>query len=130
MYLNTNHHSRLRALLLLALGQMRPDGLAMINCHIETRLGVKVADVVWASSGFMAVHRHEDSYSNAPELCIEVLSPSNTNSEMLEKRNLYFEQGALEFWLCDTAGQLSFFSPQAQLEHSLLCPDFPEQVKV
>jgi Uma2 family endonuclease len=116
----TNHHSCLRAILLFMLAKWLPGGVIMPECNIETRLGVKVADVVWASSSFMAAHGDEDSYSKAPELCIEVLSPSNSNSEMQEKRTRYFEQGALEFWLCDTAGRLSFFGPQAQLEHSLL----------
>ena len=38
----------------------------------------------------------------APELVIEVLSPSNTAAEMLEKRKLCLENGSREFWLVDT----------------------------
>ena len=37
----------------------------------------------------------------APELVIEVLSPSNTVAEMLDRRNVCLENGALEFWLVD-----------------------------
>ena len=33
-----------------------------------------------------------------PELVIEVLSPSNTASEMREKRELCLENGAIQFW--------------------------------
>jgi Uma2 family endonuclease len=126
----TNHHSRLQATLLFMLAKWLPDGEVLPKCNIATRLGMKVADVVWASSSFMAVHGDEDSYTKAPELCIEVLSPSNSSSEMQEKRTLYFEEGALEFWLCDTAGRLSFFGPEIKLERSLLCPEFPEQTSL
>lgn len=36
-----------------------------------------------------------------PELVIEVLSPSNTVSEMLEKEEMCLSSGAREFWLVD-----------------------------
>ena len=37
----------------------------------------------------------------APDLVIEVLSPSNTAAEMLDKRNLCLENGSREFWVVD-----------------------------
>ena len=37
----------------------------------------------------------------APELVVEVLSPSNTAAEMLEKEQICLENGALEFWVVD-----------------------------
>jgi Uma2 family endonuclease len=37
----------------------------------------------------------------APELVIEVLSPSNTAAELLEKRKLCLENGSREFWTVD-----------------------------
>lgn len=38
----------------------------------------------------------------SPELVIEVLSPSNTASEMNDRRQLFFETGCLEFWEVDS----------------------------
>lgn len=38
----------------------------------------------------------------APELVVEVLSPSNTSAEIDEKRKLCLENGSLEFWTVDT----------------------------
>jgi Uma2 family endonuclease len=38
----------------------------------------------------------------APELVAEVLSPSNTAAEMLDKRNMCLENGSREFWVVDT----------------------------
>jgi Uma2 family endonuclease len=39
---------------------------------------------------------------DAPELVIEVLSPSNTAAEMLNKRNVCLENGSREFWIVET----------------------------
>lgn len=44
----------------------------------------------------------EEYLFGAPELVIEVLSPSNTAGELLEKRKLCLENGSREFWVVDT----------------------------
>lgn len=44
--------------------------------------------------------------SGAPELVIEVLSPSNTAAEMLAKEQICLENGAQEFWAADTEHRL------------------------
>jgi Uma2 family endonuclease len=38
----------------------------------------------------------------APELVVEVLSPSKKATELLKKRNLCLENGSREFWIVDT----------------------------
>jgi len=37
----------------------------------------------------------------APDLVIEILSPSNTVAEMYEREELCLENGAQEFWVVD-----------------------------
>jgi len=44
---------------------------------------------------------HADYFFGAPDLVIEVLSPSNTLAEMREKRDLCLENGSREFWIVD-----------------------------
>ena len=39
--------------------------------------------------------------SGAPDLVIEVLSPSNTVSEIFDKKTLCLENGSREFWVVD-----------------------------
>ena len=56
----------------------------------------------------------------APEICVEVLSPSNSEPEMNEKRALYFEAGAHEVWICDLDGKMEFHTRGL----SRLCPYF------
>jgi Uma2 family endonuclease len=41
----------------------------------------------------------EDNLRGAPDLVIEVLSPSNTAAEMAEKEKLCLENGSKEFWV-------------------------------
>ena len=43
----------------------------------------------------------EGMFHGVPELVIEVLSPSNTVLDMLDKEQLCLENGAQEFWLVD-----------------------------
>ena len=101
-----------------------------IECVIDTSEGTKVADVAWRSLEFLAAHKHEASYSKAPEICVEVISPPNSEAEMAEKRRLYFEQGAQEVWICDDAGTMFFFAPAGQLSQSQLIPEFPLSIEI
>ena len=43
----------------------------------------------------------DDYFRGVPEIVIEVLSPSNTASEMLEREAICLRHGGREFWLCD-----------------------------
>lgn len=100
------------------------------ECVIDNSEGTKVADVAWWSLEFLAAHKHEASYSKAPEICVEVVFPSNSEAELAEKRRLYFEQGAQEVWICDDAGTMFFFAPAGQLSQSQLIPEFPLSIEI
>jgi Uma2 family endonuclease len=104
------------------------DGEALTECAIRTSKGTKVADVSWASYKRLTRIRSEAECSIAPEICIEVMSSANTNEEMLEKKDLYFESGATEVWICDEDGNIAFFSPIAKLDNSFLAPGFPRRL--
>lgn len=64
-----------------------------------------------------------------PEICIEVLSRSNTAAEMEDKRRLFFEGGAGEVWIVDADGRVTFYDANGTLEASKLAPDFPATVE-
>jgi len=84
-------------------------GEVIPECAILTSDNVKVADVAWISPERYQQVKHEIAYSTAPELCIEVISASNSKQEMLEKKDLYLEVGAVEVWLCSPDGEISFY---------------------
>jgi Uma2 family endonuclease len=59
------------------------------------------ADVAYLSAERFAQTDPEDNVRGAPDLVIEVLSPSNTAAEVLDKEQICLANGALEFWVVD-----------------------------
>ena len=113
------------------LRQLMPHGRASVECAIQTSEGVRVADVAWISLERRAPYRRAALLPIAPEICVEILAPSNTKGEMLEKMTLYFAKGAQEVWLCDEDGRMEFFtslSAPATVLDSALCPQFPRRI--
>jgi Uma2 family endonuclease len=62
---------------------------------------LRIADIAYVSAERMALADSEDNIRGAPDLVIEVLSPSNKASEMYEREQLCLENGAQEFWVLD-----------------------------
>ena len=63
------------------------------------------ADVAWASDAFVRLHGNELAVETAPEVCVEVVSPSNS--------------GAQEVWLVYLKSErYEIFGPQGQMEKS------------
>ena len=122
---SSNEHSFRQSRLIRELLQITTSGEVLPECSIDTSEGTKVAGVVWFSADFHTRHGLSTPFSEAPELCIEVVSPSNSAEEMNEKRSLYFAQGAEEVWMCDLSGTLSFFDPSEQMAASKLIEGFP-----
>jgi Uma2 family endonuclease len=71
-------------------------------------------------------------FPRSPEICVEVLSPDNTDAEIQEKAALYFDAGAQEVWLCDASGAMKFLRSNSPppLRSSGLCPKFPKKVEL
>ncbi len=90
------------------------DGAVLVECAISTPKGTKVADVAWVSDQRLPDIVNEAECSIAPEVCVEVLSESNTDREIVEKRKLYFAQGAQEVWICDQEGAMHFYSAKSK----------------
>ncbi len=59
------------------------------------------ADVAFVSRARWDQIPGERHLDGAPDLVVEVLSPSNTAAEILDRRNLCLENGSREFWLVD-----------------------------
>ena len=122
------NHSILQGKIIGLLYKNLTEGEALAECALRTKQGTKVADVAWASNDLLKKIENEVECSFAPEICIEVISNSNTTREINEKKALYFDQGALEVWLCDSFGNMSFYSKEIRLEHSNLAKSFPSSI--
>ncbi len=108
----SNHHAIQQARLVRLLAAVFLDGEIATECSVETRLGVKVADVAWLSPDFLQEYGEMTPYPQAPELCIEISSPSNSSREMEEKISLYLEHGAQEVWIVSDEGGIAMFGKE------------------
>lgn len=59
------------------------------------------ADVAYVNQARFDAIEPEENLHGAPELVIEVLSPSNTASEINDREAICLENGCLEFWIVD-----------------------------
>lgn len=113
------------------LGSLAREGEVSTECPVKTSKGTKVADVAWRSAPFLKKHGLQKiELPESPEVVVEVASPSNTVAELEEKRLLYFEKGAREFWLCDEEGNMRFFNPKGEMERSELFREFPGRIDI
>ena len=116
----SNSHGRTQAKLVTNLTNKLPNGEVITKCSIQTSEGVKVADVVWASDDFIDTYAYKTPYPKAPEICIEIVSPSNSKIEIAEKIELYLAKGATEVWIAYDNGEINTFSHEGQIKQSLL----------
>jgi Uma2 family endonuclease len=86
-------------------------GRAFVEAGIVTNAGILVPDVAWASDHFMRLHGFETPYQRAHDICVEVVSPSNSRKEIGEKTAAYIAAGAMEVWLVyPTSKRYEFFN--------------------
>ena len=122
-------HVRRVATILELLHAHMHAGKVLAETPVVTSDGVKVTDAAWLSAEYAQELEGQNppALERAPEICVEVLSPSNSVEEMVEKRALYFEAGAKEVWLCGLDGKMTFYAPEHSV-HSGICRGFPCQI--
>ncbi len=108
--------------------KLLPQGVAYAECPVETSKGTKVPDIGWYERDRILPHLDDASFPIAPDICVEVISESNSPEEMEMKKALYFAKGAREFWTCNRAGQMTFENPAGPLDRSELCTEFPATI--
>jgi Uma2 family endonuclease len=125
-------HGSLQARIASILDRLMTTGRVLTECPISTADGVRAADVAWASPTLMHELGRRVCFPRAPEICVEVISPGNTEAEIEEKLALYFDAGAKEVWICADSGAVSFFGGRGgrPSRASQLCPQFPKRVEL
>ena len=105
----TNRHARLQGYLAREFGRQLDHGEVLTECPILTSIGVRVPDVAWASPDFIAAHGETTPFPQAPEICVEIVSPSNSDEEMRNKTRAYLAAGAREVWVISEDGAVRYF---------------------
>ena len=121
----TTRHAFLQAFVARELQRQRPDGTTFTECPVETEIGMRIPDVVWASPEFMQLHGTESEFRAGPDLCVEVLSPTNTRPEIDEKIAAYLAAGAREVWVVGADGVPEVHTADGQMAASALGFDLP-----
>jgi len=114
----SNRHALRQARIAQVLGLQLPTGDALVECSVLTADGVRVPDVAWASAAFMARHGEITPFPAAPEICVEVRSPSNTDAEMEHKTALFLQAGATEVWIVSEDGDWRVFDAGGERQDS------------
>jgi Uma2 family endonuclease len=113
----SNYHSALQLELGSRLKAM--GGRAFTEASVVTPAGVLVADVAWASDEFMRAHEFETPYTEAPDVCVEIVSPANSRKELSEKVDAYLAAGAREIWFVyPKSKRCEFYGPGGLLPRS------------
>ncbi|MBI4902294.1 MAG: Uma2 family endonuclease [Acidobacteria bacterium] len=90
---------------------------------------VRAADVAVVRAAREAQIDPDDYLHGSPELVVEVLSPSNTATEMYEKEQLCLSTGCEEFWVVDPkrrqvrvsrSGSFAYYGPGQSIPLTVL----------
>ena len=123
------YHGVVQARLLEALRALT-DGQAAVETPIATSAGLFAADITWASNAFFRAHADNVALQKAPELCIEVVSPSNSRKKLTDKRDAYLASGAQEVWIVyPKSKRCEIFGRQGLLERSAFPVDLSNLFK-
>ena len=119
------YHGVIQGRLCLSLAKL--GGEVAVDAPVATPMGLFVADVAWASARFMTAHRGQTPLTQAPEICIEVVSPSNSVKELREKTDAYLATGADEVWIVyPQSKRCEFYGKQGLMQRSIYAVDLAE----
>ena len=121
----TVRHAFIQAFVTRELARQRPEGTTLTECTVETDIGMRVPDVVWVSRELLQQHWNASAFNVAPELCVEVLSPTNTRIEMAEKTAAYLAAGAKEVWVVGEDGSPAIHTTAGRVPTSTLGFELP-----
>jgi len=129
MSLASNRHARLQGRLAFEFTKQLSSGEALTECSVLTEIGVRVPDVAWASKDFLSAHGDVTPFPQAPEICVEITSPSNTDDEIREKIHAYLAAGAGEVWIVDENGSIDYHDrsgkkPSSSFDIRVVLADF------
>jgi Uma2 family endonuclease len=96
--------------------QLGPRAATAVSAFTDR--GIRAPDVVWMPAARWLEVKGQNPLPFAPDVCVEVLSPSNTRQEIQMKVSAYLRGGAREAIVVGLRGEVEFFGPKGRLEAS------------
>ncbi|HVU11725.1 MAG TPA: Uma2 family endonuclease [Phototrophicaceae bacterium] len=95
-------HQRLIGRLYRLLDDIKPDGEVFITPDVYLdEYNVPEPDIVWVAANSATCEITENRLIGAPDLVVEILSPSTAKRDRTDKFDLYEKHGTREYWLVD-----------------------------
>lgn len=92
--------------------------IAPFDVYLNETSNAVQPDIVVVLKANLAILNEEGHIHGVPDLLVEVLSPGNTDHDLVRKKNLYEKFGVKEYWIVDPdTKQASVFSLQNQKYH-------------
>jgi Uma2 family endonuclease len=113
----TNRHERIAFKVASALEtQLGVEATTAIS--ILTDIGIRRPDATWMPESRWQAAGEVDPLPFAPDICVEVLSPTNTLAEVQIKVGAYLRAGAREVIVVGLDGAVKFCGPEGERETS------------
>jgi Uma2 family endonuclease len=94
---NTDHGAIAANLAILLRAQL--GGRTLVEVGVQTASAIYAPDVAWCTEDFLGGRRDETPLGRAPDICVEIASPSNAIHDLRAKARAYIEAGATEAWI-------------------------------
>lgn len=94
---NTEHGAIAANLAVLLTAQL--GGRTLVEVGVRTPSAVYAPDVAWCTDEFLESRRTETPLETAPQICVEIASPSNAILDLRAKAQAYLDAGATEAWI-------------------------------
>jgi len=115
----THEHQEVAAEIVIQLvRQLGPRAVTEVSVYTDR--GIRAPDVVWMPATRWLEAKGQNPLAFVPDVCVEVLSPSNTRREILMKVGAYLRGGAREAIVVGLNGEVEFFGLGGKLEASAL----------
>jgi Uma2 family endonuclease len=115
----THEHQQVAAEIVIQLvRQLGPRAATEVSVYTDR--GIRAPDVAWMPAARWLEAKGQNPLPFVPDLCAEVVSPSNTRREILMKVGAYLRGGAREAIVVGLKGEVEFFGAGGKLEASAL----------
>lgn len=98
--------------------QLGPEVATEVSVYTDR--GIRAPDVAWMPAARWLEAKGQNPLPFVPDVCVEVVSPSNTRQEILMKVGAYLRGGAREAIVVGLKGEVEYFGPGGRLEASAL----------